>query len=208
MRHFPALFAVLLLIATQVRAQSPIQITIDPHATGSQIPTDFCGLSFESSNLLPDKQGNYLFSSANTDLINLFRTIGIKNLRVGGGTAEMPQYRVPAPPDIDQLFAFAQAADVKVIYTLRLLNGSAKEAAEIARYIQSHYASRLVCFEIGNEPDWHSYHTSPGHDRDPRIFETIPNNPGSAFPTFLATWNDFAAEIARAAPDAKFTGPD
>ena len=188
--------------------QVPVVVRIEDHAQGAPIPDDFCGLSFESSNLLPDRQGKYLFSRDNADLISLFRTIGIKNLRVGGGTAEMVQYRVPAHADIDHLFAFAKAADVNVIYTLRLLNGSPKDAAETARYIEQRYASRLVCFEIGNEPDWHSYHTSPGHTVDPRITEAIPDNPGSAFPSFLATWNEFAAAVNKAAPDAKFTGPD
>ena len=189
------------------RAQSPIEISIDPHPIAPSIPADFCGLSFESSNLLPDKQGKYLFSPDNADLIALFRTIGIKNLRIGGGTAEMAQYRVPGPADIDQLFAFADAADVKIIYTLRLLNGNPTDAAEIARYIQSHYAVRLVCFEIGNEPDWHSYHTSPGHDRDPKIFESIPNNPGSAFPSYLSTWNQYAAAITRLPPMPDLPAP-
>lgn len=186
----------------------PVVVHIDAQATGPAIPDDFCGLSFESSNLLPDKQGKHLFSAEDADLIALFRTIGIRNLRIGGGTADLPQYGIPGPADIDHLFAFAQAADVKIIYTLRLLNGSAQQDAEIARYIQQRYASRLVCFEIGNEPDWHSYHTSPGHPRDPKIVETIAGNPGTAFPSFLADWNEFASAITRAASGAKFTGPD
>lgn len=190
------------------RDLSPVVVSIDAQADGSTIPDDFCGLSFESSNLLPDKRGKYLFDGDNADLIALFRTIGIRNLRIGGGTADLPQYRVPGPADIDHLFAFAEAADVKIIYTLRLLNGSLKQDAEIARYIQQHDASRLVCFEIGNEPDWHSFHTSPGHARDPKIVESVPGSPGTAFPSFLADWNEFASAITRAAPGAKFTGPD
>lgn len=189
-------------------SESPVVVRIDARADGPPIPDNFCGLSFESANLLPDKRGKYLFNRENADLVALFRTIGIRNLRVGGGTADLPQYRVPGPPDIDRLFAFAEAADVKVIYTLRLLNGSATDDAAIAQYIEQHYASQLVCFEIGNEPDWHSYHTSPGHARDPRIIETLGGSPGTAFPSFLADWNDFASTIRRAAPAAKFTGPD
>ena len=194
--------------ACRLYAQPPVVLRIDSHAEGPTIPDDFCGLSFESSNLLPDKQGKYFFSADDADLIAVFRTIGIRNLRVGGGTADLPQYRVPRPADIDKLFAFAKAADVKIIYTLRLLNGSAKDNAAIAQYIVQNYASRLVCFEIGNEPDWHSFHTWPGHERDPRIVESVPNDAGSAFPSYLADWNVFAAAITREAPGAKFTGPD
>ncbi|HEX5284345.1 MAG TPA: hypothetical protein VFW30_09505 [Bryocella sp.] len=176
--------------------------------SGPAIPQDFAGLSFESSNLNPDKQGQHLFSPDNKPLIDLFRAIGIRNLRVGGGTADGPEFKIPGPADIDQLFGFAKAADVRVIYTVRLLNGNARQDAAIAEYIQEHFAPQLVCFEIGNEPDWHSFHTSPGHERDPRIVETTPDIPGSAYPSFLQDWRSFASEIERTTPAAKFTGPD
>src|SRR6185312_8844014 len=197
-----------MLLTAGARGQSPVIVRVDAHANGPAIPDDFCGLSFESSNLLPDKRGKYLFSGDDTDLIRLFRTIGIKNLRVGGGTADGPEFAVPSPADIDHLFSFANAADVKIIYTLRLLNGDVKHNADLARYIMQHYAARLVCFEIGNEPDWHSFHTSPRHPRDPRIFETVPGQPGTAFPSYLSDWNQYAGAIASAAPGARFTGPD
>lgn len=188
-------------------AQSPVTVHIADRP-GSAIPRDFAGLSFESSNLNPDKQGHHLFSPDNKPFIDLFRAIGIRNLRVGGGTADGPEFKIPGPADIDQLFAFAKAADVRVIYTVRLLNGNAQQDAAIAQYIQQHYASQLVCFQIGNEPDWHSFHTSPGHERDPRIVETTPEIPGTAYPSFLKDWRDFAAAIGATAPAAKFTGPD
>ncbi|HEV2247501.1 MAG TPA: glycosyl hydrolase family 79 C-terminal domain-containing protein [Terriglobia bacterium] len=189
-------------------AQSPITLMIDARAPGFAIPADFIGLSFETANFLPDKDGRYLFSAENKPLIDLFRTIGIENLRVGGGTADGPEYAVPGPEDVDHLFAFAKAADVKVIYTLRLLNGSPSGAAAIAGYIQQHYSGQLSCFEIGNEPDWHSFHTFPGHPRDPKIVETTPGVPGTAYPSYLADWKAFATAIIHAAPEACLTGPD
>lgn len=187
--------------------QSPVTVDVGARP-GYAIPHDFAGLSFESSNLNPDKEGHHLFSPDNKPLIDLFRAIGIRSLRVGGGTADGPEFRIPGPADIDQLFGFAKAAGVKVIYTLRLLNGSEQQDAAIAAYIQQHYASQLVCFEIGNEPDWHSFHTSPGHERDPRIVETTAEIPGTAYPSYLQDWRSFAKAIERAAPGAKFTGPD
>jgi hypothetical protein len=189
-------------------AQVPVTVRIDPAATHIVIPADFLGLSFEISNLLPDRNGQYLFSATNQPLVHLFRNIGIKNLRVGGGTAELPNYAVPGPADIDQLFAFAQAADVRVIYTLRLLNGDKTNAATLAKYIADHYASRLECFCLGNEPDWHAYHSYPGHSLDPAISETVPGGPGSAYPSYLLKWKEFAAEIIHAVPVARFGGPD
>lgn len=192
-----------------VYAQTPVSVHVESGAAEAKpIPADFAGLSFESSNLSPDKNGQWLFSAENKPLIALFRAIGIRNLRVGGGTADGPQFRIPGQTDIDHLFAFARAADVKVIYTVRLLNGNIEQDAAIAKYIQAHYASQLVCFQIGNEPDWHSFHTAPDHPRDPRIVETLPGTPGSAYPSFLATWRQFATAIRAAAPGAVLTGPD
>jgi hypothetical protein len=189
-------------------AQPAVTIRINDNVEGPAILQDFAGLSFETSNLLPDKTGKYLFSGENTELIGLFRAIGIKNLRIGGATADMQEYAVPGPKDIDQLFAFAKAADVKVLYTLRLLNGSPRDNARVAAYVRQHYGPQLVCFQIGNEPDWHSFHNSGGHPRDPKIFETVAGITGSAFPSFLADWRAFASEVNEFSPSAKFAGPD
>jgi hypothetical protein len=196
-----------LACALAADAQAHVSVTIG-NQPGNVIPSDFAGLSFESSNLNPDKQGQHLFSPDNQPLINLFRAIGIKNLRVGGGTADGPEFKIPGPADIDQLFGFAKAADVRVIYTLRLLNGDIQHDAELARYIEQRYASQLECLEIGNEPDWHSFHTSPGHPRDPRIVETAAEMPGTAYPSYLADWAQFANAIIKVAPNARLTGPD
>ena len=196
------------LIAATAHAQSQVTITIDTLNPGVPIAHDFAGLSFESSNLLPGKDGSYLFTDDNKQLVELFRTIGIRNLRVGGGTADGPEYAVPGPPDIDKLFAFANAADVKVIYTFRLLNGNPAQSAELAQYIDRHYRAQLSCFQIGNEPDWHSFHTFPGHPRDPRIVESEPGIPGSAYLSYLADWKAYANAIIKAVPDACITGPD
>jgi hypothetical protein len=181
-------------LASTLLAQSPVTVTVDTSATPIPIAQDFSGLSFETSNVLPDKQRKYLFSADSRQLISLFKTLGIKNLRIGGGTAEIAKYAVPGPRDIDQLFAFARAAEVKVIYTLRLLNGDPGNAATIAKYIEDHYQGQLVCFAIGNEPDWHSYHV-----QDPKITD---------YPSWLSRWREFAQAIRDLAPGARIGGPD
>jgi hypothetical protein len=175
-------------------AQAPVGVTIDAGARGPAVPDDFAGLSFETSNLLPGTNGIHLFSAKNATLINLFRNAGVKNLRVGGGTVDIPRYAVPGPGDIDELFAFARAAGVKVIYSFRLLNGNPTNAASLAAYIWQNYRPQLDAFSIGNEPDWKSY-----HNQDLRI---------TNYTSFLATWNAFARTIIAAAPGAKFSGPD
>lgn len=205
-----------LLASAAAFAQSPVTLTVGAPDPARRIPSRFVGLSFETSNVRPYPDGTYQFSTADRQLVTLFRNIGIRHLRIGGGTAEpktpaarrIPRFQVPGPRDIDQLFAFAAATDVKVIYTLRLLNGDPRQDAAIARYIAEHYAAHLDSFSLGNEPDWHAYHTYPGHPLDPRIRETEPGVPGSAFPSYLRTWRAFAAAVREAVPDAKFSGPD
>jgi hypothetical protein len=64
---------------------------------------------------------------------HLFKAIGIRNLRVAGGTADGPEFKIPGPADIDQLFGFAKAANLKVIYTLRLLSGDVQQDAELPK---------------------------------------------------------------------------
>jgi hypothetical protein len=178
-------------LAGAALAQSPITVTVDPQAAGFTIPADFSGLSFEASNLLARPNGEHLFAAANKPLIDLFRTLGIRSLRIGGGTADMPRYAVPGEKDVDNLFAFAAAAGVKVLYTLRLPQANVESDAAIARYIQQHYASQLTCFEIGNEPDFYR-----------RVYREIPD-----YPTYRGLWKNIADAVTRSAPGAKFCGP-
>ncbi len=198
----------------------PVTITIDAEHPGPAVPDDFAGLSFERGSLSPDHAGvaGYLFSPANDSLVTLFRHLGLRSLRIGGGSVDE---QAPAGTDsdgftgIDSLFAFAAAADVKVIYTLRLLSPSARPAgdlksinARVAGYIWRHYRENVASFAIGNEPDWHAFHTHPGHPFDPAIYEEIPGVPGSAYPSYLANWRKLADAVTAAAPAAPLSGPD
>ena len=213
---FVSLTGLACLSAGALHAQSPVTVRIQPPTVSARIPDDFIGLSFEITNLLPEKNGRYQFRAENRQLVTLFREAGIKNLRVGGGTSEpksanpadIAKLPIPGPKDIDQLFAFADAADLRIIYTLRLLHGDPASAVAIAKYISEHHAARLDSFQIGNEPDWHAYHSYEGRPMDPEIFETVSGEPGSAYPSYLAKWRAFAAAIRRAVPRAKFSGPD
>ena len=111
--------------------------------------------------------------------------MGIKSLRVGGNTADRPTVKFPAEKDIDSLFAFAKAANVKVLFTLRLRQGDPNAAAAVAKYICEHYESQLTCFAIGNEPN---------------VFSSEYNG-------FRDIWKKYADTITTVAPKAKFCGP-
>ena len=193
-------FAVSIVAARSV--PSPVTLTIDTRSPGFAIPAEFTGLSFETGSERPNKNGvsGYLFCATNLPFITLFQNAGLHNLRVGGGTVDGTNATVPAYTDIDNVFAFAQAAGIKVIYSVRLLNGNSTDAAATAQYIWQHYRSLLTAFAVGNEPDWNSYHYPPfGTGTDPAI---------TGYPSYLTDWRSFAAAITNAAPGAVFVGPE
>jgi hypothetical protein len=198
----------------------PVTITIDSGRPGPVVPDDFAGLSFERGPLTDGNAGvvGNLFSPTNKSLIGLFRNLGLRSLRIGGGTVDQ---LIPAGTGsdgftgIDNLFAFAAAAGVKVIYTLRLLSPGAQPIgdlqavhAQAAGHIWRHYRQNVASFAIGNEPDWHAYHTYPGHPLDPAIYEEVSGVPGSAYQSYLTQWRGIAEAIAGAAPGAPMSGPD
>ncbi len=211
------------LLAGVVLAQAPIKLTVDTASREFAIPNDFVGLGFETKSMAPNTYGvsGYFFAPTNTQLITLFQNIGIKNIRVGGGTVDgssgnercaMP---VPTHADIDNLFKFAQAAGARVIYSVRLTNldtcsnpNLAEDDARIAQYVWQNYRSALDSFSIGNEPDVRSFHTYAGHPVDPLIYEANAGVPGSAYASYFADWRHFAEVIRKTVPEAKFSGPD
>jgi hypothetical protein len=200
----------------------PVTITIDAGSPGPVVPDDFAGLSFEVGPLRPGNNGvpGYLFSSGNDSLVTLFRNLGLGSLRVGGGSVDKFK---PAGIDsdgftgIDNLFAFAAVAGVKVIYTVRLLNpvkpdprpdhpqpilGLRVINARAAGYIWQNYQQHVASFAIGNEPDWSFYHaTDQGQTLDRAIFEVPEKSghvfPGSAYPSYHHHWGSFADDITR-----------
>ena len=181
--------ACLCLLAGSVYSHSQVvvNIQVDAQHPGRAIPADFLGLSYEMQRVLAETNGYHYFSADNQQLIATFKQLGIKNLRVGGNTADRPTLPVPSEADVDNLFAFAKAADVKVIYTLRLNQGNLDGAVALANYITRHYADNLNCFAIGNEPN---------------VFSTN-------YDFYLAEWQRYAKAITAPSncPNAKFSGP-
>ncbi|MEI6078002.1 MAG: sialate O-acetylesterase [Verrucomicrobiota bacterium] len=164
----------------------PVTVIVSDNPGGKDLPPNFLGLSYEMSMLLP-KNGHYYFDASDTALVNTFKTLGIKSLRVGANAVDDKRIAVPQEKDIDALFGFARAAGVKVIYSFRLQNGNPAESARLATYIQAHYANLLDCYTIGNEPD---------------LFK-----PKLNYEEYLALWKPHYEAILKAVPDAKFGGP-
>ena len=181
-------FALLLLtlcvvIPGNAGAQSDaVTVSLNPSNPGATIPSDFSGLSFEEQDLVP-VSGKYYFVKTNQPLITLFNTLGVKSLRIGGNTADSGT--LPANADIDAFFGFAEAANVKVLYTLRLKTFDAAAANTTATYIMDHYSADLTCFEIGNEPDVYL----------------------SSYSTYQSEAQTYIDTISASNPTAKFCGP-
>jgi hypothetical protein len=191
-------------VSTAQPANSFVNITLDLLHPGPAIAPDFSGLSFEVSVLLPNENGVRYFRPDNLPLINLFHTFGIKNLRIGGNTSDRDAKHLPAETDLDSLFEFAKAADVKIIYCLRLHNGDPQADAATAKYITSHYAAQLDCFSIGQEP---SAYPAEKNDQRPASERMGAGNEKYQYADYAADWKKFAAVIIAAVPDVKFSGP-
>jgi len=164
-----------------------VTLQVDISKPGRVMPPDFCGLSYELKLVLTNATtGRHYFRPDNKPLLNAFHTLGIKHLRVGGNTAERSTVPIPDRADIDSLFAFAKAADIKVIYTVRIESNSPPAAAAIAKYVMDNYKPYVSCLTVGNEPDkpW-------------------------KYPAYLEEWKRFTATILSPeyAPEAKFCGP-
>jgi hypothetical protein len=181
------LIAIVLVItgafANAVYSQVAAAVSVNTSSPGCLIPDDFIGFSFETRrvNCNSDGVAGYFFDSTNTQAVTLFRQLGVRSLRVGGGSVDDPETPIPTSKDIDALFRFAKAAGVKVIYSLRLRAANAAQNAAIAKYIRDNYRDYLDCFTLGNEPKQYS--------------------------AFSRQWRIMADEILKAVPEATFCGP-
>lgn len=178
---------ILLVLPCLLSAEdSNLRIEIDQQAPGTPIPSQFLGLSMETSALLREGANEPPYLKANNRaLIQLFKTLGVKNLRIGGNTADRPTLPVPQDQEIDDFFAFAKAANVKVIYTLRLRDSSIETVTKSAKYLMDHYADQIDCLAIGNEPNVYEHqYTKYAEDEK----------------TYMST-------VHAKVPNAKFCGP-
>jgi hypothetical protein len=215
-----AAFSTLLPAKPALGAGPAASLTLHADKIVAQIPGDYVGLSYEAAQLgEPD-----FFSPKNTGLIPLFRLLSPTGvLRLGGNSSEftwwradataqaptlqhppgstdanwMPHELVPiTPAAIDNLAGFLDATGWNLIYGLNLGSGTPERDAEEAAYVFKTIGSRLLYFQIGNEPDL--YHGGRNGLRPPDW----------SFSDYLANWISFANAVTDRLPGAKFGGPD
>ena len=180
-----------------------VTIQVNTDAPGDVIPDNFAGLGFEVA-ILREENGTHYFRPDNAPLINLFHTLGIKSLRVGGNTSDRDVRQLPSTADLDSLFLFAKAAGVKVIYCLRLHNGDPAVDAQTVKYLMDHYGPQVDCFSIGQEPS--AYPTITNDTRGTMERMGVENEKYT-YAHFRQDWKKFADVIIAAVPDVKFCGP-
>jgi len=192
-------------------------LSIDRASTLAQVPADYMGLSYESGQLAyPD-----FFSSANTALIGLFRTLSPHGvLRLGGNLSEFtvwsdtapaaapergglvgpdPGHREPrtftiTPQSIRNLQGFLSATGWRCIYGLNLGGGSVEQALAEGGFVARTLGPQLVAVQFGNEPDLFKHHDQ--------------GNKPWTFDEYLEKWKTFRAAFHEKLPQVAVAGPD
>jgi len=195
-----------------------IRVTLRPDRLGNKIAADFTGLSYESAQL-----GNpNFFSGDNAGLIGFARRLGGQGiLRIGGNTSEYcywapdpakisapqtptvvnPDQGHKAPPPVNitpqavrNLKDFLDATGWNLIYGLNMGTGTAEDAAAEAAYVNDVAGSKLVAFQLCNEPDLFFRNGIRKADYDAAQFND--------------EWKHYYDAIKARVPNAPFAGPD
>ncbi|HEV2464429.1 MAG TPA: hypothetical protein VGT04_11540 [Acidobacteriaceae bacterium] len=184
-------------------ATTPLRIQIDRSRTLGRIPSIFTGLGYEiSSASIPG-----LLSPSNHSYIGLVRALGSRGVvRVGGNTSDFSSFRpdgklVSSPKatvinsqSLSELSRFLDATDWQLIWGLNLGSGSEQQAALEAQAVSGAVGSKLLAFEIGNEPD---------------LFAHSGHRPASySYEQYLQEYRRYKSAIRAQVPAAPFAGPD
>jgi hypothetical protein len=162
--------------------------TISPYMLGISEETGSTTISNKDYN-----PNGYFWAATNAQLVQLFKNVNFTSIRIGGNTADGNTNGglLPTFEDIDTFFGFAEACDLKVIYTLGLFASdfSASDDAYRANYIWSNYGSNMLDIAIGNEDE-----ASFKYNND--------------FTTYINKWNSFASAITASNANVFLGGPD
>lgn len=184
-RLTPWILAALLAVPPAGAATKAVSLEVDGRAGGVELPSGALGLSYETSLLSPNAEGVRYFRPDNQALLKVFRTLGVKNLRIGGNSVDDPKLPLPSLDDVRALFRFARKAGVKVIYSVRLQNGEPASAEEFAKLIHREFPEELESFALGNEPSYYK-----------------------DYAVYSPKWAAIRDAILRGFPGANFCGPD
>jgi len=139
-------------------------VMVDTSTTVGTIGADFTGFSCEKTHIM-----NGSLTSANTNLIALYKLLGSPMLRLGANDVERCSWVgtgiAPSLPNgppfgtkvttggVDLLCGFLAATGSKAIYGVNFQLDDAIASSAEAAYVMSQCPSSIVGIEIGNEPD-------------------------------------------------------
>lgn len=188
-------------------------------AASKALPLDYLGFSYETAELSDPS----FFARDNRELVSLFQSLSAQGvLRIGGNSSEfcwwktkesdrppelpesaqgdenwMPhEFTAIEPVAIDRFAEFLDATGWKSIYGLNLGTGTPERDAEEAAYVANKLGSRLLYFQIGNEPE---FYRDPNNRLRPKDWD---------FEEYMAQWLMFARAVIGRVPEARFGGPD
>ncbi|WP_159020747.1 hypothetical protein [Algibacter sp. L3A6] len=186
-----------MLFWVTANAQSdPVAVSVSTSNPQHVISPTSIGVSYEIELLQLEKDEIPYFRPDNKPLISMFKTLGIKNLRLGGNTLDYTKKAVPGEEQIASCFEFARAAGAEIIYSVRLKDTNQKgepevenfnkdNAAKAAKFIHSKYSDVLNSFSIGNEPYYYK-----------------------EWDVYKVKWKGIHDVIIAEYPEAVFSGPD
>lgn len=180
-----------------------LALHVDEDRSLGEIPVDFMGLGYEISSV----STTGLLSATNRTYVQLVRTLGAKGvLRIGGNTSDYssfapqgqdvssPKSSVVNEADLKNLATFLEATGWQLLWGLNLGKGSEQDAVAEAAAVSAVAGTRLLAFEIGNEPDLFSHQ---GHRPQ-----------GYSYEDYLKDYRRYKTVIRAKLPHAPFAGPD
>ena len=186
-------------------------ITVSESSIIRAVPDDFLGFSISQDyrlntfmqNLATYPQLTQLFLNLKPAILRVGGTPGDYNdplcakwepdgAAVFGGT---PWYRsIFTKAYVDTIFSFLQTIGWKAIWQLNLAVNNPSMYADEANYIYQKWGSRIVSFDIGNEPEAYVLH----NDR----------STGYGYPDYKIEWESYKTAIKSLNPNTPLAGID
>lgn len=166
----------------------PASVTLVTGTHADRIPANFVGFSIEPQYLC-----RFLDTEQQDPTLDQFyRALGPSIIRFGGNSMDSSTWSPDAScsqltfgiSTIVDVFSFAQRVDAQIIWGLNLKANDPNSAADEAAAVAAIGGDRLLGFEFGNEPN--TWTTQAAYTR---------------------MWNQYAAAVTAAIPDAPLTGP-
>jgi len=180
-----------------------LAVAVNQSQPGIKIPSNFQGLSYETSTIASSSP---FLNINNAVLIQLIKNLGVGVLRIGGNSSDNFTWsgiaRTGTTPantltttDIDNLSAFTKAINWPVLFGLDMGNFDPANAASEAKYVINTLQGSLLAFQAGNEPDGY-------HSWNPKRASTYD------YAAYKPEWESYFNAVRGLAPNARFAGPD